>query len=101
MGSRHSVNEGIGKEFDRTGNSVKRFRPFSESPDSKKLKFSALTPFPSLCSYRWSQFCRWMGVLWIVVVDCLQRHRRLIRKQRPALLRRANTDKALIDRLQS
>ena len=35
MGSRPSVNEGIGKEFYRKGNSVKRFRPFSESPDSK------------------------------------------------------------------
>ena len=34
-GSRHSENEGIGKEFYRKGNSVKRFRPFGESPDSK------------------------------------------------------------------
>ena len=48
MGSSHSMNEGIGKEFYRKGNSVKRFRPFSESPDSKKLKYSALIPFPDL-----------------------------------------------------
>ena len=31
----HSVNEGFGKEFYRKGNSVKRFWPFSESPDSE------------------------------------------------------------------
>ena len=31
-----------GKEFYRKSNSVKRFRPFSESPDSEKLKASAL-----------------------------------------------------------
>ena len=49
MGSRHSVNEGIGKEFCRKGNLLKTFQPFSESP-TLKLKFSALIPFPNLCS---------------------------------------------------
>ena len=44
MGYRHSVNEGIGKEFYRKGNSVKRFRPFSESPDSKHWKFLCSSP---------------------------------------------------------
>ena len=36
----------FGKELYRKGNSMKKFRPFSESPDSKKLKFSVLIPFP-------------------------------------------------------
>ena len=49
-GSRHSVNEGNGKEFHRKGNSLKRFRWFSESP-LQKLKISALIPFPTLHSY--------------------------------------------------
>ena len=35
MGSRHSVNERIAKEFYRKDNSLKSFRPFSASPDSK------------------------------------------------------------------
>ena len=35
MRERHSVNEGFGKEFYRKDNSLKRFRPFSESPNSK------------------------------------------------------------------
>ena len=30
-----AVNEGFNKELYRKGNSVKRFRPFSESPDFK------------------------------------------------------------------
>ena len=34
-GGRHSVNEGFGKDFHRKGNSVKRFRPFSEPPDAE------------------------------------------------------------------
>ena len=29
------MNDGIRKELHRKGNSLKRFRPFSESPDSK------------------------------------------------------------------
>ena len=36
MRPRHSVNEGSGKDFYRKGNSVKRFRPFSESLDSAR-----------------------------------------------------------------
>ena len=32
-GGGDSVNEGLGKDFYRKGNSVKRFRPFSELPD--------------------------------------------------------------------
>ena len=44
MGSRHSVNEGTGKEFYRKGNSLKRFRPFSESPDSKNWNLLRSSP---------------------------------------------------------
>ena len=44
MGSRHSVNGGVGKEFYRKGNSVKRFRPFSESPDSKNWNLVRSSP---------------------------------------------------------
>ena len=50
MGSRHSVNEGVGKQLYRKDNSVKRFRPFSESADSKTGIFCA-HPLPNLCSY--------------------------------------------------
>ena len=35
MRARHSVNEGFGKDFYRQVNSVKRFWPFSEPPDSE------------------------------------------------------------------
>ena len=31
----NSVNEGFGKDFYRKGNSVKRFGPFTEPPDSE------------------------------------------------------------------
>ena len=34
-GGRNSVNKGFGKDFYRKGNSVKRFRPFTELPDSE------------------------------------------------------------------
>ena len=34
-GGGNSVNEGFGKDFYRKGNSVKRFRPFTEPPDSE------------------------------------------------------------------
>ena len=44
MGSRHSVNGGIGKEFYRKGNSLKRFQPFSESPDSRNWNFLCSSP---------------------------------------------------------
>ena len=43
-GRRHSVNGGVGKECYRNSNSVKRFRPFSESPDSKNLFFLRSSP---------------------------------------------------------
>ena len=35
------MNEGFGKEFYRIDNSLKRFQPFSESPDSKNDKLPA------------------------------------------------------------
>ena len=35
MGGGNSVNEGFGKDFYRKGNSVKRFGPFTEPPDSE------------------------------------------------------------------
>ena len=34
-GGGNSVNEGLGKEFYRKGNSVKSFGPFTEPPDSE------------------------------------------------------------------
>ena len=34
-GGGNSVNEGLGKDFYRKGNSVKRFGPFTEPPDSE------------------------------------------------------------------
>ena len=44
----HSVNEGLGKDFYRNDNSVKRLRQFSEPPDSRKWEFSALITLPKL-----------------------------------------------------
>ena len=35
MGGGNSVNEGFGEDFYRKGNSVKRFGPFTEPPDSE------------------------------------------------------------------
>ena len=40
-GGGNSVNEGLGKDFYRKGNSVKRFGPFTEPPDSEKLLSSS------------------------------------------------------------
>ena len=34
-GGGNSVNQGFGKDLHRNGNSVKRFGPFSEPPDSE------------------------------------------------------------------
>ena len=34
-GGSNSVNQGFGKDFYRKGNSVKRFGPFTELPDSE------------------------------------------------------------------
>ena len=34
-GGGNSVNQGFGKDFYRKGNSVKRFGPFTETPDSE------------------------------------------------------------------
>ena len=34
-GGGNSVNQGFGKDFYRKGNSVKRFGPFTEAPDSE------------------------------------------------------------------
>ena len=34
-GGGNSVNQGLGKDFYRKGNSVKRFGPFTEPPDSE------------------------------------------------------------------
>ena len=45
------MNQAFGKDFYRKGNSVKRFRPFSEPPDSEKWKVAVLIPFPKSSSY--------------------------------------------------
>ena len=46
----NSVNPGLGKDFYRKGNSVKRSGPFSEPPDSEKWKVAVLIPFPKISS---------------------------------------------------
>ena len=47
----NSVNRGFGKDFYRKGNSVKRFGPFTELPDSENWKVAVLIPFPKISSY--------------------------------------------------
>ena len=44
-GGGNSVNEGLGKDFYRKGNSVKRSGPVSEPPDSENCKVAVLIPF--------------------------------------------------------
>ena len=44
LGPRHSVNEGVGKEFYGKANSLKRFRPLSETPDSKNWNLLHSSP---------------------------------------------------------
>ena len=51
-GGGNSVNEGFGKDFYRKGNSVKRFGPFTEPPDSENRKVAVLIPFPKISSYQ-------------------------------------------------
>ena len=46
------MNQGFGKDFYRKGNSVKRFGPFTEPPDSENWKVAVLIPFPKMGSYR-------------------------------------------------
>ena len=41
-GGGNSVNQGFGKDFYRKGNSVRRFRPFTEPPDSEKKETEEL-----------------------------------------------------------
>ena len=43
-GGGNSVNEGLGKDFYRKGNSVKRFGPFTEPPDSETEKLLSSSP---------------------------------------------------------
>ena len=45
-GGGNSVNEGFGQDFHRKGDSVKRFGPFTEPPDSENWKVAVLIPFP-------------------------------------------------------
>ena len=47
----NSVNERFGKDFHRKGNSVKRFGPFTEPPDSENSKVAVLIPFPKIGSH--------------------------------------------------
>ena len=44
------MNGGLGKDFYRKGNSVKRFGPFAEPLDSESRKVVVLTPFPKISS---------------------------------------------------
>ena len=63
------MNQGFGKDFYRKGNSVKRFGPFTEPPDSENLKVAfteppdsenlkvaVLIPCPKIGSYLGSRF---------------------------------------------
>ena len=50
-GGGNSVNQGLGKDLYRKGNSVKRFGPFTEPPDSENWKVAVLLPFPKISSY--------------------------------------------------
>ena len=50
-GGGNSVNQGLGKDFYRKGNSVKRFGLFAEPPDSQNWKLAVLIPFPKIISY--------------------------------------------------
>ena len=45
------MNQGFGKDFYKKGNSVKRFGPFTEPPDSENWKVAVLIPFPKISSY--------------------------------------------------
>ena len=49
-GGGKSVNQGFGKDFCRKCNSVKRFGPFTEPPDSENWKVAVLVPFPKISS---------------------------------------------------
>ena len=44
------MNEGLGKDFYRKGNSVKRSGPYSEPPDPENWKVAVLIPFPKINS---------------------------------------------------
>ena len=43
-GGGNSVNQGFGKDFYRKGNSVKRFGPVTEPPDSETEKLLSSSP---------------------------------------------------------
>ena len=45
------MKQGFGKDFYRKGNSVKRFGPFTEPPDSENSKVAVLIPFLKIGSY--------------------------------------------------
>ena len=49
-GGGNSVNQGFGEDFYRKGDSVKRFGPFIEPPDSENWKVAVLIPFPKIRS---------------------------------------------------
>ena len=49
-GGGNSVNEEYGKDFSRKGNSEKRFRPFTDPPDSENGEVAVLIPFPKISS---------------------------------------------------
>ena len=50
-GRGYSVNRRFGKDFYSKGNSVKRFGPCTEPPDSENWKVAVLIPFPKISSY--------------------------------------------------
>ena len=45
------MNEGLGKDFGRKGNSVKRSKSFNEPLDSEKVEVTVLIHFPQISSY--------------------------------------------------
>ena len=52
-GGGNSVNQELGKDFYRKGNSVKRFGPSTELPDSENWKVAVLIPFPKTDMTGW------------------------------------------------
>ena len=73
-----SVNERFGKDFYRTGNSVKSFVQNTEPPDSENRKVAVLIPFPKISSYFWTPHLPYVSptpLFWRLSVISLKRKR--------------------------
>ena len=61
--ARHAMNGGLGKEFHRKGNSVRRFRPFSEPTDSENWNFLRSSP-SQILGFHWPQTGARIPISW-------------------------------------